>query len=135
MLYALIENKTERRKIIRAMRKTSILDNEYKCSVWKAVLHFYLAHRLAIIKRKNKMNLISYETITKLMENYLPETLKNGDEKELLRKWCLCYMFWAVMPREQDHWWVFKEYSDESTGQPAGIAITKISFRNKKSRT
>ena len=74
------------------MEKESILDPEYKCSIWKVVLHFYLAHRLSIIKRKNKMRFISYDTIVKLMEDYLPESLKNGKKKELLRQWSFCYM-------------------------------------------
>lgn len=88
----LLNDPDERIKIIRRMKKESILDPEYKCSIWKVVLHFYLAHRLSIIKRKNKMRFISYDTIVKLMEDYLPESLKNGKKKELLRQWSFCYM-------------------------------------------
>lgn len=61
-------------------------------------------------KRKNKMRFISYDTIVKLMEDYLPESLKNGKKKELLRQWSFCYMTWATLPRQEYHWWVCEEY-------------------------
>ena len=121
----LMNDPDERIKIIRRMKKESILDPEYKCSIWKVVLHFYLAHRLSIIKRKNKMRFISYDTIVKLMEDYLPESLKNGKKKELLRQWSFCYMTWATLPRQEYHWWVCEEYFDEKTDSPAGIVIKR----------
>ena len=121
----LLNDPDERIKIIRRMKKESILDPEYKCSIWKVVLHFYLAHRLSIIKRKNKMRFISYDTIVKLMEDYLPESLKNGKKKELLRQWSFCYMTWATLPRQEYHWWVCEEYFDEKTDSPAGIVIKR----------
>jgi hypothetical protein len=121
----LLNDPDERIKIIRRMKKESILDPEYKCSIWKVVLHFYLAHRLSIIKRKNKMRFISYDTIVKLMENYLPESLKNGKKKELLRQWSFCYMTWATLPRQEYHWWVCEEYFDEKTDSPVGIVIKR----------
>lgn len=121
----LLNDPDERIKIIRRMKKESILDPEYKCSIWKVVLHFYLAHRLSIIKRKNKMRFISYDTIVKLMEDYLPESLKNGKKKELLRQWSFCYMTWATMPRQEYHWWVCEEYFDEKTDSPVGIVIKR----------
>ena len=121
----LLNDPDERIKIIRRMKKESILDPEYKCSIWKAVLHFYLAHRLSIIKRKNKMRFISYDTIVKLMEDYLPESLKNGKKKELLRQWSFCYMTWATLPRQEYHWWVCEEYFDEKTDSPAGIKVKR----------
>lgn len=121
----LLNDPDERIKIIRRMKKESILDAEYKCSIWKVVLHFYLAHRLSIIKRKNKMRFISYDTIVKLMEDYLPESLKNGKKKELLRQWSFCYMTWATLPRQEYHWWVCEEYFDEKTDSPVGIVIKR----------
>lgn len=121
----LMNDPDERIKIIRRMKKESILDPEYKCSIWKVVLHFYLAHRLSIIKRKNKMRFISYDTIVKLMEDYLPESLKNGKKKELLRQWSFCYMTWATLPRQEYHWWVCEEYFDEKTDSPAGIKVKR----------
>ena len=121
----LLNDPDERIKIIRRMKKESILDPEYKCSIWKVVLHFYLAHRLSIIKRKNKMRFISYDTIVKLMEDYLPESLKNGKKKELLRQWSFCYMTWATLPRQEYHWWVCEEYFDEKTDSPAGIKVKR----------
>ena len=121
----LLNDPDERIKIIRRMKKESILDPEYKCSIWKVVLHFYLAHRLSIIKRKNKMRFISYDTIVKLMEDYLPESLKNGKKKELLRQWSFCYMTWATLPRQEYHWWVCEEYFDEKTDSPVGIVIKR----------
>lgn len=121
----LLNDPDERIKIIRRMKKESILDPEYKCSIWKVVLHFYLAHRLSIIKRKNKMRFISYDTIVKLMEDYLPESLKNGKKKELLRQWSFCYMTWATLPRQEYHWWVCEEYFDEKTDSPAGIVVKR----------
>lgn len=121
----LLNDPDERTKIIRRMKKESILDPEYKCSIWKVVLHFYLAHRLSIIKRKNKMRFISYDTIVKLMEDYLPESLKNGKKKELLRQWSFCYMTWATLPRQEYHWWVCEEYFDEKTDSPVGIVIKR----------
>ena len=121
----LLNDPDERVKIIRRMKKESILDPEYKCSIWKVVLHFYLAHRLSIIKRKNKMRFISYDTIVKLMEDYLPESLKNGKKKELLRQWSFCYMTWATLPRQEYHWWVCEEYFDEKTDSPAGIKVKR----------
>lgn len=121
----LMNDPDERIKIIRRMKKESILDPEYKCSIWKVVLHFYLAHRLSIIKRKNKMRFISYDTIVKLMEDYLPESLKNGKKKELLRQWSFCYMTWATLPRQEYHWWVCEEYFDEKTDSPAGIVVKR----------
>lgn len=121
----LLNDPDERIKIIRKMKKESILDPEYKCSIWKVVLHFYLAHRLSIIKRKNKMRFISYDTIVKLMEDYLPESLKNGKKKELLRQWSFCYMTWATLPRQEYHWWVCEEYFDEKTDSPVGIVIKR----------
>lgn len=121
----LLNDPDERIKIIRRMKKESILDPKYKCSIWKVVLHFYLAHRLSIIKRKNKMRFISYDTIVKLMEDYLPESLKNGKKKELLRQWSFCYMTWATLPRQEYHWWVCEEYFDEKTDSPVGIVIKR----------
>ena len=121
----LLNDPDERIKIIRRMKKESILDPGYKCSIWKVVLHFYLAHRLSIIKRKNKMRFISYDTIVKLMEDYLPESLKNGKKKELLRQWSFCYMTWATLPRQEYHWWVCEEYFDEKTDSPAGIVVKR----------
>lgn len=121
----LLNDPDERIKIIRRMKKESILDPEYKCSIWKVVLHFYLAHRLSIIKRKNKMRFISYDTIVKLMEDYLPESLKNGKKKELLRQWSFCYMTWATLPRQEYHWWVCEEYFDEKTDSPVGIKVKR----------
>lgn len=121
----LMNDPDERIKIIRRMKKESILDPEYKCSIWKVVLHFYLAHRLSIIKRKNKMRFISYDTIVKLMEDYLPESLNNGKKKELLRQWSFCYMTWATLPRQEYHWWVCEEYFDEKTDSPAGIVVKR----------
>ena len=121
----LLNDPDERIKIIRRMKKESILDPEYKCSIWKVVLHFYLAHRLSIIKRKNKMRFISYDTIVKLMEDYLPESLKNVKKKELLRQWSFCYMTWATLPRQEYHWWVCEEYFDEKTDSPVGIVIKR----------
>lgn len=121
----LLNDPDERIKIIRRMKKESILDPEYKCSIWKVVLHFYLAHRLSIIKRKNKMRFISYDTIVKLMEDYLPESLKNGKKKELLRQWSFCYMTWATLPRQEYHRWVCEEYFDEKTDSPVGIVIKR----------
>lgn len=121
----LLNDPDERIKIIRRMKKESILDPEYKCSIWKVVLHFYLAYRLSIIKRKNKMRFISYDTIVKLMEDYLPESLKNGKKKELLRQWSFCYMTWATLPRQEYHWWVCEEYFDEKTDSPVGIVIKR----------
>lgn len=121
----LLNDPDERIKIIRRMKKESILDPEYKCSIWKVVLHFYLAHRLSIIKRKNKMRFISYDTIVKLMEDYLPESLKNGKKRELLRQWSFCYMTWATLPRQEYHWWVCEEYFDEKTDSPVGIVIKR----------
>ena len=121
----LLNDPDERTKIIRRMKKESILDPEYKCSIWKVVLHFYLAHRLSIIKRKNKMRFISYDTIVKLMEDYLPESLKNGKKKELLRQWSFCYMTWATLPRQEYHWWVCEEYFDEKTDSPVGIKVKR----------
>lgn len=121
----LLNDPDERIKIIRRMKKESILDAEYKCSIWKVVLHFYLAHRLSIIKRKNKMRFISYDTIVKLMEDYLPESLKNGKKKELLRQWSFCYMTWATLPRQEYHWWVCEEYFDEKTDSPVGIKVKR----------
>lgn len=121
----LLNDPDERIKIIRRMKKESILDPEYKCSIWKVVLHFYLAHRLSIIKRKNKMRFISYDTIVKLMEDYLPESLKNGKKKKLLRQWSFCYMTWATLPRQEYHWWVCEEYFDEKTDSPVGIVIKR----------
>ncbi len=121
----LMNDPDERIKIIRRMKKESILDPEYKCSIWKVVLHFYLAHRLSIIKRKNKMRFISYDTIVKLMEDYLPESLKNGKKKELLRQWSFCYMTWATLPRQEYHWWVCEEYFDEKTDSPVGIKVKR----------
>ena len=121
----LLNDPDERIKIIRRMKKESILDPEYKCSIWKVVLHFYLAHRLSIIKRKNKMRFISYDTIVKLMEDYLPESLKNGKKKELLRQWSFCYMTWATLPRQEYHWWVCEEYFGEKTDSPVGIVIKR----------
>lgn len=44
-MYSFLEDSHRREKIIAKMKKSSILDPDYKCSVWKAVLHFYLAHR------------------------------------------------------------------------------------------
>ncbi|MGN0623007.1 MAG: DEAD/DEAH box helicase [Oscillospiraceae bacterium] len=119
-------------KIIEIMKESSILDPEYKCSIWKAVLHFHLAHRISIIKRKNKMNFISYDTLLRLMEDYLPETLKNGEQKDLLRKWCLSYMFLALLPKEENHEWRYKEYFNEKTHEPAGIVINKVRLNNGK---
>ena len=121
----LLNDPDERIKIIRRMKKESILDPEYKCSIWKVVLHFYLAHRLSIIKRKNKMRFISYDTIVKLMEDYLPESLNNGKKKELLRQWSFCYMTWATLPRQEYHWWVCEEYFDEKTDSPVGIKVKR----------
>lgn len=121
----LLNDPDERIKIIRRMKNESILDPEYKCSIWKVVLHFYLAHRLSIIKRKNKMRFISYDTIVKLMEDYLPESLKNVKKKELLRQWSFCYMTWATLPRQEYHWWVCEEYFDEKTDSPVGIVIKR----------
>ena len=66
-LYSFLSDCEKRSEILRKMKSQSILDPEYKCSIWKVVLHFYLAHRLSIIRRKNKMRLIKYDTIEKLM--------------------------------------------------------------------
>ena len=124
-LCRLWEDKNERIKITKKMKKETILDPEYKCSIWKAVLHFYLAHRFSIIKRKYKMRSISYDTIVKLMEGYLPETLKSGNERELLRKWSFGYMFWVTLSRQEDHWWSIEEYFAEKTNSPEGIEVKR----------
>lgn len=127
-LCELWKDANERAKIIRKMKKESILDPKYKCSIWKAVLHFYLSHRLSIIKRKYKMRFISYDTIAKLMESYLPERLKNGKEKEFLRKWSFVYMFWATLPRHEDQWWVCEEHFDKKTNSPEGIEVKRKKY-------
>ena len=36
--------------------KESILDPEYKCSIWKVVLHFYLAHRSFVHNKKKEQD-------------------------------------------------------------------------------
>ena len=78
------------------------------------------------------MNFISYDTLLRLMEDYLPETLKNGEQKDLLRKWCLSYMFRALLPKEENHEWRYKEYFNEKTHEPAGIVINKVRLNNGK---
>ena len=68
---------------------------------------------------------ISYDTIVKLMEDYLPERLKNGKEKEFLRKWSFGYMFWATLPRHEDQWWVCEEHFDKKMNCPEGIEVKR----------
>lgn len=119
-------NSDKRSEILRKMKSKSILDPEYKCSIWKVVLHFYLAHRLSIIKRKNKMRLIKYDTIEKLMEAYLPETLKNGEKKDLLCRLCMCYMFWAVLPKHENYRWEWDVYHSRKTLRPMGLRVIRV---------
>ena len=119
-------NSDKRSEILRKMKSKSILDPEYKCSIWKVVLHFYLAHRLSIIRRKNKMRLIKYDTIEKLMEAYLPETLKNGEKKDLLCRLCMCYMFWAVLPKHENYRWEWDVYHSRKTLRPMGLRVIRV---------